>query len=232
MTQYAISQSTSRRPLEAADSPAALPAGYLAIRTVLDFGVAKVRSAATLAGGTAEAVSLFTPAYGAPEQWKPATYGEAGPWTDVWGLALSAVEAISDRVAVLYRGQLCEIGPTDAVYADPQHAYTLALLDASLGWREEGAPRHTEAPPYVSAPRHTEPPQHISAPRHTEPVPHASAPRNTESMPVIPAHDEQGDQPAGSNNPAAPSDSVASAPTGVNVAPIAQGHHTEPMPAF
>jgi len=61
---------------------------------ILDFGVAKVRSAATRAGGTAEAVSLFTPAYGAPEQWKPASYGDAGPWTDVWGLALTIVETL------------------------------------------------------------------------------------------------------------------------------------------
>ncbi len=60
---------------------------------ILDFGVAKVRSAATRAGGT-EAVSLFTPAYGAPEQWNPATFGEPGPGTDVWGLALTAVETL------------------------------------------------------------------------------------------------------------------------------------------
>ncbi|HEX6764924.1 MAG TPA: serine/threonine-protein kinase, partial [Polyangiaceae bacterium] len=61
---------------------------------ILDFGVAKVRSAATLAGGSAETVSLFTPAYGAPEQWNPQGLGETGPWTDVWGLALTAVEAL------------------------------------------------------------------------------------------------------------------------------------------
>ena len=61
---------------------------------ILDFGVAKVRSAATRAGGTSEAVSLFTPAYGAPEQWNPASFGEAGPWTDVWGLALTIVETL------------------------------------------------------------------------------------------------------------------------------------------
>jgi serine/threonine-protein kinase len=60
---------------------------------ILDFGVAKVRSAATRAGGATEA-GLFTPAYGAPEQWNPATYGEPGPATDVWGLALTAVEAL------------------------------------------------------------------------------------------------------------------------------------------
>jgi len=61
---------------------------------ILDFGVAKVRSAATQAGGATQAVALFTPAYGAPEQWNPASLGETGPWTDVWGLALTAVEAL------------------------------------------------------------------------------------------------------------------------------------------
>lgn len=61
---------------------------------ILDFGVAKVRSAATRAGGAAEGVSLFTPAYGAPEQWNQTSFGELGPWTDVWGLALTAVEAL------------------------------------------------------------------------------------------------------------------------------------------
>ena len=60
---------------------------------ILDFGVAKVR-AATQASGTSGAGALFTPAYGAPEQWNPASLGEAGPWTDVWGLALTAVEAL------------------------------------------------------------------------------------------------------------------------------------------
>jgi serine/threonine-protein kinase len=60
---------------------------------VLDFGVAKVR-AATQASGTSGAGALFTPAYGAPEQWNPASLGEAGPWTDVWGLALTAVETL------------------------------------------------------------------------------------------------------------------------------------------
>jgi serine/threonine protein kinase len=60
---------------------------------ILDFGVAKVRNAATRAGGSG-VVSLFTPAYGAPEQWNPASLGETGPWTDVWGLALTIVETL------------------------------------------------------------------------------------------------------------------------------------------
>src|SRR5206468_2353410 len=46
------------------------------------------------------AVSAFTPAYGAPEQWVPKRYGQTGPWTDVWGLALTVVEAISGHAPI------------------------------------------------------------------------------------------------------------------------------------
>lgn len=45
---------------------------------------------------------------------------------------LAVVRAISDRVAVLYQGRLCEIGPTAQVYAKPCHPYTEALMDAAL----------------------------------------------------------------------------------------------------
>jgi hypothetical protein len=51
-------------------------------------------------------------------------------------------------------------------------------------------------------------------------------------MPVIPPHDEQCDQPADANSAAAPSSAEAPVPSGVNIAPIAAGHHTEPMPAL
>jgi len=61
---------------------------------VLDFGVAKVQSAATRAGAGSESVALFTPAYGAPEQWSPKDFGATGPYTDVWGLALTLSEAL------------------------------------------------------------------------------------------------------------------------------------------
>lgn len=43
---------------------------------------------------------------------------------------LAVVRELCDRIAVLYRGQLLEIGPTAAVFASPQHAYTRKLLAA------------------------------------------------------------------------------------------------------
>ncbi|WP_040166388.1 ATP-binding cassette domain-containing protein [Microbacterium gorillae] len=45
---------------------------------------------------------------------------------------LSVVREIATRTAVLYRGRLVEIGPTDSLFRDPQHAYTRRLLDAVL----------------------------------------------------------------------------------------------------
>jgi peptide/nickel transport system ATP-binding protein len=41
---------------------------------------------------------------------------------------LGVVRSISDRVAVMYLGKLCEVGPPARIYAAPRHPYTAALL--------------------------------------------------------------------------------------------------------
>ena len=45
---------------------------------------------------------------------------------------LAVVRALSDRVAVLYQGRLCEVGPTEKVYGNQSHPYTAVLLNAVL----------------------------------------------------------------------------------------------------
>jgi peptide/nickel transport system ATP-binding protein len=41
---------------------------------------------------------------------------------------LNVVRYISDRVLVMYLGRVVELGPVDAIFNDPQHPYTQALL--------------------------------------------------------------------------------------------------------
>jgi len=43
---------------------------------------------------------------------------------------LAVVRAVSDRIAVMRRGKIVEVGDADEVYARPQHPYTKALLAA------------------------------------------------------------------------------------------------------
>ncbi|QLG26976.1 ATP-binding cassette domain-containing protein [Halorarum halophilum] len=46
---------------------------------------------------------------------------------------LSVVRHIADRVAVMYLGNVVELGRTEEVYADPAHPYTISLLSAIPG---------------------------------------------------------------------------------------------------
>lgn len=69
---------------------------------------------------------------------------------------LAVVEAVADRVVVLYRGHVVEEGPADAVLTRPSHPYTQSLARAILGIRdvleresilsEGGAPKLDAAP--------------------------------------------------------------------------------------
>jgi len=43
---------------------------------------------------------------------------------------LAVVERVSHRVAVMYLGQIVEIGSREAIFRDPRHSYTQRLLDA------------------------------------------------------------------------------------------------------
>jgi len=69
---------------------------------------------------------------------------------------LAVVKNVSDRVAVMYLGRLCEIAPSDILYETPAHHYTAALL-ASAVEPDPEAPR--AAVPLVG-----EPPSPINPP--------------------------------------------------------------------
>ena len=43
---------------------------------------------------------------------------------------LSVVRHLCGRVLVMYRGEIVEQGPTESVFADPQHPHTRALLSS------------------------------------------------------------------------------------------------------
>jgi serine/threonine protein kinase len=71
-------------------------AGVPAIK-ILDYGIAEVVSAAQKMSDGRSGMNPFTPGYGAPEQWAPDRFGPSGPWTDVWGLAITVTEALLGR---------------------------------------------------------------------------------------------------------------------------------------
>jgi peptide/nickel transport system ATP-binding protein len=54
---------------------------------------------------------------------------------------LAVVRALADRVAVLYQGRLCEVGPAADVYTRPSHPYTEVLLGAVLEPDPDHVPR-------------------------------------------------------------------------------------------
>jgi peptide/nickel transport system ATP-binding protein len=69
---------------------------------------------------------------------------------------LAVVKNVSDRVAVMYLGRLCEIAPSDVLYEAPAHHYTAALLSSAV----EPDPESTR----TSVPLAGEPPSPINPP--------------------------------------------------------------------
>ncbi len=69
---------------------------------------------------------------------------------------LNVVQYLSDRVLVMYLGKIVEIGAVDAIYDNPQHPYTRALLSArpSMDPRK----RTQEAPIQGDPPNPIDPP--------------------------------------------------------------------------
>ncbi len=43
---------------------------------------------------------------------------------------LGVVAEVADTVAVMYAGRIAEAGPVEAVFADPQHPYTIGLMSS------------------------------------------------------------------------------------------------------
>ena len=69
---------------------------------------------------------------------------------------LAVVKNVSDRVAVMYLGRLCEVGTAEDLYRSPLHPYTNALL-ASVVEPDPTAPQH-------HAPLQGEPPSPMAPP--------------------------------------------------------------------
>jgi peptide/nickel transport system ATP-binding protein len=62
---------------------------------------------------------------------------------------LNVVEYVSDRIVVMYLGQIVETGPVEAIYARPRHPYTRALLASKPTLDPD---RRTKEPPLAGDP--------------------------------------------------------------------------------
>jgi peptide/nickel transport system ATP-binding protein len=99
---------------------------------------------------------------------------------------LNVVQYISDRVLVMYLGQVAEEGPVDEIYARPGHPYTRALLASRPSM--DPSQRRTEPPLTGDPPNPVNPP---SGCRFRTRCPHAEAicaERAPVAAPLSPGH--------------------------------------------
>ena len=99
---------------------------------------------------------------------------------------LAVVEGFTDRVAIVYAGQVVEIGTTEHIFANPKHQYTTALMRSI---------------PNLSLPSHSElaviegqPPSLIDPPTGCRFSPRcpAATERCVDEAPTLSAADERG----------------------------------------
>ena len=69
---------------------------------------------------------------------------------------LNVVQFVSDRVLVMYLGQVVELGPVEAIYGQARHPYTVALLDS----RPSMDPDHRRTDPPLTG----DPPNPVNPP--------------------------------------------------------------------
>ena len=98
---------------------------------------------------------------------------------------LSVVRYIADRIAVMYLGKVVETGPADAVFSDPLHPYTRALVraiptpDPAAERKRERTPLKGELPSPINPP--------VGCPFHPR-CPDAIAPCR-DGLPPLETHD-------------------------------------------